>query len=170
MIIALIVAAAENGVIGRDNGMPWRMPSDLKRFRALTMGKPVIMGRRTFQSLPRALDGRDNIVVTRDRSFAAAGASVASSFADAVTIARRFAMARGVDEIMVIGGGEIYLEALPHAGRVYLTRIHAAVEGDTIFPALPEDTWRLVREERLTRSEKDDYEATLLVHERRGSA
>ncbi len=170
MIVAIIVAAAENGVIGRAGTLPWRMPSDLRRFRQLTMGKPVVMGRRTFQSLPRALDGRDNIVISRDRAFMAAGATVAGSLAEAIAIGRRFAMARGVDEIMVIGGGQIYVEALALAGRVYLTRVHAAVDGDTVFAPLPAEAWRLVREERLSRSEKDDFEATLMVHERRGAA
>ena len=103
MILAIIVAAAENGVIGKAGTLPWRMPTDLRRFRALTMGKPVIMGRRTFQSLPRPLDGRDNIVITHDpalaASIAAVGAHVAANLADAISIGRRHAMTRGVDEI-----------------------------------------------------------------------
>ena len=170
MIVSIIVAAADNGVIGKAGTLPWRMPSDLRRFRSLTMGKPVVMGRLTFQSLSRPLDGRDNIVITRDRGFSVDGASVAGSLSDAIAIGRRHAIARGVDEIMIIGGGQVYAEALAHAGRVYLTRVHAAVDGDTTFPALPAEAWRLVREERLPRSEKDDYEATLMVYERRGAA
>ena len=166
MRISIIVAAAENGVIGAAGDMPWRLPSDLKRFRALTMGKPVVMGRKTFQSLPKALDGRDNIIVTRNHGFRADGVETAPSLEAALDIARGKAKARGVDEIMVIGGGEIYLAAVAVADKVYLTRVHATIAGDTTFPALDPTAWRQVSEEALPRGPKDDHEATLEVFER----
>jgi dihydrofolate reductase len=166
MRISIIVAVADNGVIGDAGGLPWRMPSDLKRFRAMTMGKPVVMGRKTFQSLTKALDGRDNIVVTRDSEFAAVGAETASSLAAALAIARSHAARRGGEEVMVIGGGEIYAAALPLADRVYLTRIHTEAAGDTRFPALDAARWRLVSAEPLPRGEKDDFAATLMTYDR----
>lgn len=166
MRISIIVAAAENDVIGNDGGLPWRLPSDLRRFRAMTMGKPVIMGRKTFQSLPKALDGRDNIVVTRDTAFQPQGGTAAQSLEEALETARARAAERGVDEIMVIGGSEIYAAALPLAQRVYLTRVHATPAGDARFPALSPSEWQLVREESLPRGERDEHAATLHVFDR----
>ncbi len=166
MRISIIVAAAENGVIGDGGAMPWRMPSDLKRFRLQTMGKPVVMGRKTFQSLPKALDGRDNIVVTRDRSFRAEGVETVTSLDDALILAAAHATRRGCDEVLVIGGGEVYAAALPRADRVYLTRIHAALSGDTTFPPLDSSLWRLSSEEPIPQGPKDDYEATLMIFDR----
>lgn len=166
MRISIIVAAAANGVIGNAGAMPWRMSSDLKRFRAQTMGKPVVMGRKTFQSLPKALDGRDNIVITRDRSFRAEGAETVPSLDEALILASAHATRRGCDEVLVIGGGEIYAAALPLADRVYLTRIHAAPAGDTTFPSLDVSIWRLLSEEPLPQGPKDDYAATLMIFER----
>lgn len=166
MRISIIVAVAENGVIGCNGDLPWRMPSDLKRFRSLTMGKPVVMGRRTFQSLPKPLDGRDNIVITRDPSFASTGVEVAASLAAALDMARGHAERRGADEVMVIGGGEVYAAALPLAGRIYLTRIHASPTGDTTFPELDRAVWKLTSEEPIPRGGKDETSATLQVYER----
>ncbi len=170
MIISIIVAAAENGVIGNAGTLPWRLSSDLKRFRQMTMGKPVVMGRKTFQSLPRPLDGRSNIVVTRDAAFQPAGAFTARDLTAALALAREEAVGRGADEIMVIGGGEIYLAAMPFAGRIYLTRVHARVGGDTYFPEPEAPEWRLDRQEALPRGDKDDYAATLLIYERNSAA
>src|SRR5262245_33417637 len=124
MVVSIVVAAAENGVIGSNGRLPWRLPADLAQFRTLTLGKPGVMGRRTFPSLPRPLDGRDNIVVTRDPDFRPPGAFAASSLEHALVIAERCAAQRGVEEIMVIGGGEIYARALALAERIYLTRVH----------------------------------------------
>ena len=166
MRIAIVVAVAENGVIGRGGDLPWRIPSDLKRFRALTMGKPVVMGRKTFQSLPRALDGRVNIVVTRDRTFAAPGAETAPDLPAALELARRRALELGVDEVMVIGGGEIYAGALALADRVYLSRVAASIEGDAVFPTLDPAQWRLLSAEPLNRGPNDDHPVTLEIHER----
>ena len=166
MLISIIVAAAENGVIGSDGGLPWRIPSDLKRFRAMTMGKPVVMGRKTFLSLPKALDGRDNIVVTRDRDLHAPGAMIAPDLSAALELACARAGQRGVDEIMVIGGGEIYQLALPLADRLYLTVVGAEVEGDTLFPSLGEAAWVLEEEEHHPADERHSYPFTFRTYRR----
>jgi dihydrofolate reductase len=166
MRLSIVVAAAENGIIGSNGGLPWRVPSDLKRFRATTMGKPVIMGRKTFQSLPKALDGRDNIVVTRDPTFEPPGAIVAKSLEAAIAIAREKAVERGAAEIIVIGGADIYRQALPLADRVYLTRIHAEPAGDVQFPVLAAAEWALVAREELSRGPNDEHAATILVYDR----
>lgn len=168
MHITLVVAVAENGVIGRDGGMPWRMPSDLRRFRRLTLGKPVIMGRRTFESIGRPLDGRDNVVVTRDPGFAAApGVTLARSFEVALEAARGMAAARGVDEIVVIGGGEVYHAALPVADRIHLTRIHASPAGDTFFPEPDPAIWRVTASAPLAPDVRDSHAATAVTYARR---
>ena len=133
MEIVFVVAIAENGVIGAGNAMPWRMKSDMARFKALTIGKPVIMGRRTFESLPRPLPGRTNIVVTRDADYRAAGAIVTTSTAEADAIARGDALRRSVAEIAVIGGAEIFRQWGDRADRLEITEVHARPEGDTHF-------------------------------------
>ncbi|MDA9503311.1 diacylglycerol kinase [Bradyrhizobium sp. CCBAU 11386] len=133
MEIVFVVATAENGVIGAGNAIPWRLKSDMARFKALTIGKPVIMGRRTFESLRRPLPGRTNIVITRDAAYRAAGAVVTTSAADAEAIARGDALRRSVTEIAVIGGAEIYRQWLDRADRLEITEVHARPEGDTHF-------------------------------------
>lgn len=165
--IAIIVAAAENGVIGRAGKLPWHMPSDLKTFRRLTMGKPIIMGRRTFEAIGKPLDGRDNIIVTRDTAFQApAGARVATSLDDAIRIARMCASGRGAVEIMIIGGADIYRQALPLADRIYLTRIHARPDGDATFHEPRPEIWSIVECALITPDPRDEHTATLLVYER----
>lgn len=164
--ISLIVAVSENGVIGRAGGLPWRLSSDLKTFRRLTMGKPIVMGRKTFQSIGKALDGRDNIVVTRDSAFEFAGVSTCETVSDALTLARVLATTRGADEIMVIGGAEVYAAAFPVADRVYLTRVHADVEGDRHFAGLNPAEWRETSREPLPKGPRDDHAATLFVYDR----
>lgn len=166
MKISLIVAVAENGVIGRGGQLPWRMPSDLKTFRRLTMGKPIVMGRKTFQSIGKALDGRDNIVVTRDPSFAAPGVSAVDNLADALTLARGLARTKGVDEVMVIGGAEIFSAALPRADRIYWTEVHGRPDGDVTFARPPAEAWREMSRETIPRGEKDEFAATLTILER----
>ncbi|MDE1940113.1 MAG: dihydrofolate reductase [Alphaproteobacteria bacterium] len=147
-MISLILARADNGVIGDKGALPWRLPDDMRRFKALTMGKPCIMGRKTWESLPKKpLPGRGNIVVTRNAAFAAEGAAAAPSFDAALVIARR----ENPSEIMVIGGAEIYAAALPQARRIHLTEIHAAFEGDAHMPAFDRKIWReTTREDRQT--------------------
>lgn len=164
--LSFVVAVAHNGVIGRDGTLPWRLSSDLKLFRRLTMGKPLIMGRKTWASLRAPLDGRDNIVVTRDEDFAAAGALVVHSVEAAVDLAQRCASERGVEEIMVIGGARIFAELLPRAGRIYWTEVEASPAGDVSFPSFDLNAWRQVSSEVLPRTEKDEFAATLRILER----
>ena len=161
MIVTLVVAAAENGVIGRDNALPWRLASDLRRFRALTAGKPVIMGRKTHASIGRLLPGRRNIVVTRTGSVLP-GAEVAPSLPDALRMAERDAP----EEVCVVGGGELFREALPLAGRVELTRVHAEVPGDVTFPELSSDQWKEVAREEHPAGPDDEHPFTYLTYER----
>jgi dihydrofolate reductase len=143
MQIVVVAAIAENGVIGRDGTMPWRLKSDMRHFRALTLGKPVVMGRKTYLSLSiKPLPGRTNIVVSRDKDFTAPGVIVAPSLPDALQSARGDAMRRGADAIMVIGGADIYAQAMPFADRLEITRIHAAPEGDAVFPPIDPAVWR----------------------------
>lgn len=143
MDVVLIAAVAENGVIGRGGVMPWRLKSDMQRFRALTTGKPVVMGRKTYLSLSiRPLPGRTNIVVTRDASFTAPGVIVVPGLEAALEVGRGDAMRRNVAEIMIIGGAEIYAQAMPRAHRLEITQIHARPEGDTHFPAVDPAIWR----------------------------
>jgi len=140
--LSLVVAMARNRVIGRDGALPWRIPGDMRYFKRVTMGKPLVMGRKTFQSIGRPLPGRANIVVTRDTGFAADGVTVAHGVDAAVAIARDIARHDGVDEIMVVGGGEIYAAVLPAADRIYLTEVAVDVAGDALFPAIARDAWR----------------------------
>lgn len=164
--ISFVVAVAENGVIGRDGTLPWRVAHDLKAFRRLTIGKPVIMGRKTFDSIGKPLDGRDNIVVTRNPDFGAPGVERVGSIDDALALARTRAAARGVDEITVIGGAEIFAASLAHADRIYLTRIHARPEGDTVFPELDPGVWREVSQAQIPPDDRDTATATLYTYER----
>lgn len=164
--IAFVVAVAENGVIGRDGQLPWQVPSDLKVFRRLTLGKPIVMGRRTFDSIGKPLEGRDNIVVTRDRHFRHAGVIVSGSLEDALQHAVACARARTTDEVLIIGGAEIFRLALPLADRIYLTRIHGTPPGDTYLPPLDPDDWHEVRREPLPVDARDAYRATLIVYDR----
>lgn len=158
--IALVVAVSRNGVIGRNGGLPWHVSSDLKRFKAITMGKPVIMGRRTWESLPRRpLAGRVNIVVTRQETYDAPGALVAASLKDALAQA-------GGEEICIIGGGALFREALPMADRLYLTEIDLDVPGDTFFPAIDAAAWIEVSREAHPRGPKDDAGFVLRVLDR----
>jgi dihydrofolate reductase len=138
----LVAAVSENGVIGRDNALPWRLKSDMRRFRARTWGKPVVMGRKTCQSIGKPLPGRTNIVVSRDHSFSAPGLVVAPDLHAALESARGDALRRGADEIIVIGGAEIYAQTLPTADRLDLTLVRARPEGDIRFPAVDPQVWR----------------------------
>jgi dihydrofolate reductase len=157
--VSLIVAVADNGVIGRGGQLPWRQPTDLKTFRRLTLDKPVIMGRKTFQSIGRPLDRRVNIVVSRDTAIRTEGVIVVSSLSAALVAAGN------VPEIMIIGGAQLYRAAMPDATRIYLTRIHAAPEGDATFD-VPSGGWREVSVEPLTQGPNDEFAATLSILER----
>lgn len=137
-MISLVVAVSRNNVIGIDGGLPWRLPEDLRKFKSITMGKPMIMGRATYESIGRALPGRRSIVLTRQAGFTAAGCEIASSREEALMIAG------DVDEVMVIGGGTVYEQFLPDADRIYLTRVDADIDGDTWFPEIDRDEWRVI--------------------------
>ena len=143
--IVLIAAVADNGVIGAGNAIPWRLKSDMKRLKALTMARPIVMGRRTFLSLPRRpLPGRTNIVVTRDATFRSAGALVTTSLSEALAVARADALRRSVAEIAVIGGADIYAQCIDIADRLEITEVHARPAGDTCFPAIDPAQWQEV--------------------------
>ena len=162
------IARARNGVIGKDGALPWRLKSDLAIFRAVTMGKPVIMGRKTWESLPKKpLPGRTNIGLSRDRSFEAEGAVICEDFSEAVQIAREQAMDDGAVEVCVIGGASLFELALARASRLYLTEVEAEVEGDVSLPPIDEAKWREVRREHHEASERDQHSFTFRVLERR---
>jgi dihydrofolate reductase len=161
------VARAKNGVIGRGGGLPWRLKSDLAIFRAITMGKPVIMGRKTWESLPKKpLPGRTNIVLSRDGSFQAKGALVCEDFSEAVQIAREQAQEDGRQEVCVIGGASLFEFALQRATRLYLTEVEAEVDGDVRLSPIDESRWREVRREAHPASETDEYPFVFRVLER----
>lgn len=167
MEIVFVVAIAENGVIGAGNAMPWRLKSDLARFKALTIGKPVIMGRKTFESLPRRpLPGRTNIVITRDTDYRAKGAIVTTSSADAGAIARGDALRRSVTEIAVIGGAEIFRQWLDRADRLEITEVHARPDGDTHFD-INEAEWDEVARVRHPAGGEDSAEYSYVTYRRR---
>ena len=168
MIVAFVVAVAENGVIGRNGQLPWRMPTDLKRFRALTLGKPVVMGRKTYASLGKPLEGRDNIVITQQKDFSAPGIHIVAGIDEALALARTLAAQRGADEIMVIGGAEIFRAALPYASRIYLTRVGGRPEGDTILDPFAPGVWRETSRETLPQTPKDQFPADFVVLDRAG--
>jgi len=162
-LVSLIVAMAQNGVIGRGNSLPWRLPEDLKRFRSFTLGKPVLMGRKTFESIGRALPGRANLVLTRDRGWSAPGVTVVHSVEDAL------ARAAASDELVVIGGAEIYRLVLPFARRIYLTHVHADVPGDTFFPDFDPTQWADVECRMHPADEQHAYPVTFVTLERRNA-
>lgn len=161
------IARARNGVIGRGGTLPWRLKTDLASFRAVTMGKPVIMGRKTWESLPkRPLVGRTNIVLSKDGSFEPTGAVVCEDFSEAVAIAREQAEEDGAREVCVIGGASLFALALPKAKRLYLTEVDADVEGDVFLAPIDESRWTEVRAQRHEAGEGDEYPFTIRVLER----
>ena len=166
--IAFVVAVAENGVIGRDGKLPWRLPSDLQWFRKVTLGKPVIMGRKTYESIGKPLDGRDTIVVTRQHDFAAAGVRVATSVEEAIDLGRQLADQRGANEVMIIGGADIFRATLAHADRIYLTLVHGTPAGDTRFDIPDARIWRETAREPMPQAANDQFAAELIVLERQG--
>jgi len=155
--VSIVVAVSANGVIGRDGGLPWHLPSDLKRFKALTLRKPVIMGRKTWASIGRPLPGRPSIVISRDAHFAAEGAITVQSLDAALVEARTLAAELGVDEVCVIGGGEIYRQAIGRADLLHVTTVAAEVEGDTRFPAIDTAVFEKIADEPLPQGEKDSH-------------
>jgi dihydrofolate reductase len=159
-MISIIAAVAQNGVIGADNRLPWHLPDDLKRFKALSMAKPIVMGRRTFDSIGKPLPGRTNIVVSRQPGLAIAGTIVAPSLDAAL------AAAGAVPEVVVIGGAEIFRQVLPRTAVVHLTRVHARIAGDVVFPELDPDRWRETVVEHHAADERHQYAFTFVTLER----
>jgi dihydrofolate reductase len=167
MEIVLIVAVAENGVIGRDNTIPWRLKADQQRLKAMTLNKPLIMGRKTFESLRRPLPGRTNIVATRDLAYRASGAVVTTSLENAFAVARGDALRRSVTEIIIFGGIDIYTRALPRVDRLEITEVHARVEGDTHFPAIVPAEWDEVARVRHPAGPDDSADYSYVTYRRR---
>lgn len=159
--LSIIAALADNRVIGRDNRLPWRMPADLAHFKRLTMGKPIIMGRRTWESLPGLLPHRTHIVVTRDRDYQAQGALIVHSISEAI------ALAGDADELMVVGGADLYAQALPLASRMYLTCVHQQIDGDTVFPDYEQAEWRETARERHAADGRNPFDYSFVTLERR---
>ena len=165
--IVIVAAIAENNVIGHLGRMPWRLKGDLRNFRHITMGKPVIMGRKTFESIGKPLDGRMNIVVSRNLELEHDNVLVAYGLVEATRLARIEARKSGAEEICVIGGGEIYREMLPRASKLCITHVHAQPAGDTHFPEIAQDRWQEVFREALPRQENDSADATFIIYEQK---
>jgi dihydrofolate reductase len=161
MTVSLIVALSENGVIGRDGDMPWHLSADLRRFKRLTMGHHLIMGRRTFESIGRLLPGRTTVILTRNPDYRVNGARMASRLDEALEAAC------GDEEVFIVGGGEIYRAALPCATRLYVTRVHAILPGDTTFPEIDNNMWQLEESVRHAADERNDYDYSFQVYTRR---
>jgi len=168
MKIVLVVAIGENGVIGRGGRLPWHLRSDLQHFKRLTLHKPLIMGRKTYESIGKPLPQRTNIVVTRDPGFAAPGVLLAPDLETAFALARADAERRGTDEIMVIGGSDVFAATMGDADRLEVTLVHAAPEGDVAFPPIDPNLWREVARAQHARGPHDDFDFTTLTYERAG--
>jgi dihydrofolate reductase len=164
--ISIVVAVADNGVIGQGGGLPWRIKSELAHFRRVTMGKPVVMGRRTFASIGKPLPGRTNIVVSRDPAFAAPGVLAAPDVARALAAARGDALRRGAADIAVIGGADIYAQTMALADRLVITRVHLQPDGDTRFPAIDPAVWREAERSEQAAGPGDAAAFTVLIYER----
>lgn len=164
--IAFVVAVAENGIIGSKGKLPWRLPSDLKRFRKLTLDKPIIMGRKTYESIGKPLDRRDTIVVTGQEGFRPSGVRIAATLEDAIALGRQLAAGRGVSEVMIVGGEEIFRRALAYADRIYLTLVHATPAGDTRFEMPDARIWRETAREPMPQSPDDQFPADFMVLDR----
>ncbi|UUO06639.1 dihydrofolate reductase [Blastopirellula sp. J2-11] len=163
MTVSLIVAASQNNVIGRSGDMPWRLSADLQRFKKLTMGHSIVMGRKTYESIGRLLPGRQTVIVTRQTDYAVAGAVIAANVAEALKTPSTSG------EIFVVGGGEIYAQAIDLADQIYLTRVQTTIaDGDTFFPALDQDNWERVEATDFPADEKNDYTTTFEIWRRPG--
>lgn len=163
MVISFIVATSENNVIGKNNKLPWHLPTDMKYFKNVTWAMPVIMGRKSFEALGEPLRGRTNIVVTRNKGWHATGVQTVPSIDQAITLAAQ----TDAKEIFITGGGEIFRAALPSADRIYLTRVHENFDGDAFFPELDEDEWKLVSNRDCPPDEKNPYAMSFQVWERK---
>jgi len=162
VLISIIAAVADNGIIGRQGDLPWRLPADMRYFRRVTMGKPVLMGQRTFESIGKPLKGRATIVLTDDPSFTAEGCVVRRSIDDALDAAA----ASGADEVMIAGGASVYAQLLPRADRLYLTEVHAEIEGDVSFPEVDARAWREISRQARAADEKNLSDVDFVIYER----
>lgn len=160
-MISLLVAMDKNQLIGKDNDLPWRLPADLAYFKRVTMGHPIIMGRKTYDSIGRPLPGRENIIVTRDTSYKAEGCKVIHSIEEIVKMNQQTDQ-----ELFVIGGAEIFKEILPHSDRLYITEINEGFDGDTYFPTFDKAKWKVISKEQGIKNEKNPYDYTFLVYEK----
>lgn len=166
----IVVAVAENGVIGREGDMPWRLSTDLRRFKALTLGKPLVMGRKTFESIGRPLPGRPHLIVSRSADFRPEGVEVFETVDAAITRARVIATETGAGEICIVGGGEIYRQVLPFVDELHVTHVEAEVEGDTTFPPIDPALFERVTETSVPAGEKDTYPTRYAIYHRRTAA
>lgn len=166
--LVIVVAVAENGVIGRRGQLPWRIPGDLKHFKAVTMGKPLVMGRKTYESIGRPLPGRANIVLTRDQDWRAEGVRVGHSLDEVLRLANEAAQQSGANEIAIIGGHALFEETLPRAAKIELTEVHASPQGDVFFPDYDRAAFRETRREGPLRGENDEYAYSVVTLERKG--
>lgn len=161
MILSLIVAMDEQGIIGRDNELPWRLSSDLRHVRATTMGKPIIMGRRTHESIGRPLPGRENIIITRNNDYESEGCTVLTTIDDALVHCRNH------EEVIIMGGAELYQQTLSRVSRIYLTEVHARVKGDAYFPKYNGEEWREITREDFRADDNNEFDYSFVVLERR---
>jgi dihydrofolate reductase len=167
--LSLVAAVARNGVIGANQAMPWRLSTDLRRFKRLTWGKPVILGRKTFETIGKPLAGRANIVITRTSDMKREGVTFASSIDKAIVAAEAEATVSGADEAMVIGGGMVYAATIMMADRLYVTHVEAAPPGDTRFPAIDPAVWKSISSESVPASDKDSVATRFVIYERIGA-
>ena len=166
MKIAMIWGMSRNRTIGRNNALPWHLSEDLKYFKRVTMGKPIIMGRKTWESIGRPLPGRSNIVISRDPNYSAEGIKVVGTLEEAISLAESIALIDGADEVVVIGGAQIYALTLPIADRLYMTQVHAEVEGDAFFPQFDLTQWHEVGREDFSAAGPNPYDYSFVVLER----
>lgn len=164
---SLIVALSQNHVIGRNNKLPWYLPNDLKYFKQVTMGMPIVMGRKTYESIGKPLPGRTNIIVTRNQEWSADGVRTVHSLEEAFALAESIAEIDGRSELMIIGGDQIYKAALPLVDRMYLTEVHAHVEGDAYFPTFDKDEWNIVGCENFDAVDPNPYDYSFVVLDRK---
>lgn len=164
--LTLVAAVAENGVIGNNGQLPWKIPGDLKRFKELTIGKPVVMGRLTYESMGGPLAGRANIVLTRDRSYRAAGATVVHDLEAALSLAAKEALKANTDEVAIIGGNVVFTETLPRAHRLEITEVHGSPEGDAYFPKFDRNEWKEISRKGPQQGEKDSLPYSFVTYER----
>jgi dihydrofolate reductase len=170
MDIVVLAAVAENGVIGRGNALPWRLKSDMMHFRAVTMGRPVVMGRKTYLSIGKPLKGRTTIVASRDDTFSASGILAAPDLGAALDAARGDALRRNTDKIFIVGGADIYIQALPLAARLLITEVHKRVDGDARFPAIDSAIWREIARSEQRPGAEDEASFALVTYERANEA